>query len=53
MDNANLECPLCGRRMREVRGQQVTNHGIIERTWQCPECLHREVRHERRRARAE
>ena len=34
-------CPLCGEAMREERGMERANAGLVERWWSCPRCLHR------------
>lgn len=36
-------CPLCGAEMREERGMERENAGMVERWWTCPRCLHRSV----------
>lgn len=36
-------CPLCGAEMREERGMERENAGLVQRWWTCPRCLHRSV----------
>lgn len=36
-------CPLCGAEMREERGMERENAGLVQRWWTCPNCLHRSV----------
>lgn len=36
-------CPLCGERMREERGMERMNAGLVQRWWTCPNCLHRQT----------
>lgn len=36
-------CALCGSPMREERGMERENAGLVQRWWSCPRCLHRSV----------
>ncbi len=33
---------LCGAEMREERGKERRNEGMVMRWWMCPRCLHRQ-----------
>lgn len=39
---ADIECPLCGHRMREELGSEIVRGNEVRHLFRCPNCLHEE-----------